>query len=136
MDSRVLDFIKNNRISCLTTMLKDGQPHAAAMHFCHSENPLEFYFLTEKGSRKAAKLPSKASLVIGFDEKHMVTLQLEGDIVIVEGDEQQKALETFHAKFNNDVSKLTEEDIFLKFTPTWWRYTELKADPEVTISSD
>lgn len=76
---------------------------------------------------------SKSSLVIGFSEEEWTTLQLEGEVEETFDEERKRATETFHEKFKNDKSKLTEENVFLKFTPSWWRYTELKN--HVVISS-
>ncbi len=138
MDPRVLNFIKRHRISCLTTMLTDRQPHSATLHYCFDEKTKTFYFLTEESSRKMQELSggsSKSSLVIGFSEEEWVTLQLEGEIEETFDDERNKAIETFRKKFDNDVSKLKDENVFLKFTPSWWRYTELKREPPVIISS-
>ncbi len=41
MDQKVLDFLSNNRISVVTTLLKDGTPHASTLNFSHQEEPLK-----------------------------------------------------------------------------------------------
>ena len=40
MDKKILDFIKKSRVSVLATVLVDGSPHVAAMHYSHGDNPL------------------------------------------------------------------------------------------------
>lgn len=120
-------------------MLSGGQPHSATLHYCFDEKSGCFYFLTEESSRKVQELSSglsKSSLVIGFSEEEWTTLQLEGEIGKTFDNEREKAVEVFHQKFRNDKSKLTEDNVFLKFTPSWWRYTELKRDPMLIISSE
>ena len=142
MDPKILNFISRHRISCLTTLLLDKQPHSATVHYCHQDDPLTFYFLTERASRKCQGLLkgqiTKASLVIGFSEEEWVTLQLEGEArALVNQNEDQVARQVFHRKylgFNPD--NLDPEDVFLSFTPTWWRYTELKSNPKLVLSSD
>ncbi|HTK03804.1 MAG TPA: pyridoxamine 5'-phosphate oxidase family protein [Alphaproteobacteria bacterium] len=128
MDKRIVDFIKKNRISVLTTVLPDGTPHSAAMHFAMRDEPFEFVFFTKEVSRKCKhfKIDEKypASLVVGFDEKEMVEFQSEGSIEKVNQTESKLGEETFATKFKG--AKLDSEHIVLEYVPTWWRYTEFK----------
>jgi hypothetical protein len=36
MDEKIIEFIRNNRISVLTTLLPDNIPHSATMHFAYN----------------------------------------------------------------------------------------------------
>lgn len=82
MNPKILAFLTKNRVCSLTTLLKNGSPHAAALHYSHQNNPLELYFSTEKHSRKCEALlngrSSGAAVVIGLSEEEWITLQLDG----------------------------------------------------------
>ena len=130
MDKRALDFLKQHRVCSLTTLLVDGSPHAAALHYSHTDDPTEIYISTENNSRKCQALLSgaavKGAFVIGFDEEEFVTLQINGEVKIVkEKDELAKIQEIHYAK-HPESKKYKDEPgtVFLVFKPTWWRYTE------------
>ncbi len=142
MDQRVIEFLKKNRVSVLSTMLPDGYPHGATLHYSHQENPLEFYFSTENNSRKCQALLDgkavKGSLVIGFSEEEWITLQMDGEVQAILDAEELKTAKSIHypkhpnsQKFENDPAT-----IFLKFTPKWWRYTDYNTDPYTLLASD
>lgn len=140
MDQKVLDFIRNHRVCSLTVLLSDGTPHAAAMHYSHTEEPLIFYFSTDKTYRKSEALLTgqrvKASMVIGFNEEEWLTLQLEGAIHIMQDEDETKRIKTIHYQ-KNPSSKQFESlptTIFLVFTPTWWRFTDFNTEPPSIIS--
>ena len=79
MNQKILDFITNHRVCSLTTILPDGSPHSAAMHYSHSVDPLTFYFSSDNESKKFQGLvknnTGKASMIIGFSEEEWLTLQ-------------------------------------------------------------
>lgn len=142
MEQKVLDFIKNNRVSVLAVLLKDGTPHVSTVHFSHKENPLTFFIFTDKSYRKCGALLNgeigKASLVIGFSEEEMLTLQIDGTIQLVTDDVEFKEIKALH--FNKiTTAKEYENDpgsVFLKFIPTWWRYTDYNTEPQSILSSE
>lgn len=141
LEKQVQVFVTRNNVSVLTTLLQNGQPHSAALHFANSWEPFCFIFLTEKASRKCQNLkpgiPSSASLVIGFNELEMQTLQFEGTVEIVIGEELVEAWETYRQKY--PLAKATIDQslyVLLKFKPNWWRYTDLKTKPWKIITSE
>jgi len=141
MDKNVLDFIEKHRISVLTTLLKDGKPHSATMHYAFSKDPLSFIFLTEKGSRKLSALAesfSPASLVIGFSEEEWVELQVEGEIKVVrDKNELDYVWKVYADKYvGMDKYKNSPDSIMVLFRPSWWRYTEFRPKPPKVISSE
>src|SRR3989304_6372676 len=122
MDKRVLEFLGKNRVSVLTTLLKDGTPHGAALHYSHKADPLELYFSTENTRKKCQTLrngkPGKASVVIGFSEEEWITLQMDGEVTVIQDQEELAKVQSIHypkhpnsEKFKNDPAT-----IFLKFT--------------------
>lgn len=135
MDQKILDFLNNHRVCSLTTLLKDGSPHAAALHYSHKVNPLEFYFSTENTSIKCQALLNvsfkKASVVIGFSEEEWITLQMDGVVKAILDKEELKVVQEIHYKKHPDSAQYKDAPatIFLKFTSNWWRYTDYNSDP-------
>lgn len=124
MDQKALDLLKNNRTCVLSVCLSDGGCHGATMHFSVQENPLVVYIQTENTSIKSKKLPTKASVVVGFSEETMRTLQMDGKIEKISGD-LTEVYKVHYAK--NPTAEQYKNDpgtLFLKFTPTWWRYSD------------
>ncbi len=131
MDRKVVDFLNNERVAVLATMLADGTPHTSAMHFIYHDGAL--YFSTQPTSRKAKDLSgiTKASVTVGFSEKDWITIQLDGTL------EKTEFAEELHvAKYPEDAEHIGEEAFFLKFTPTWWRYTDFKTNPPTFIETN
>ncbi|OGM29896.1 hypothetical protein A2630_03970 [Candidatus Woesebacteria bacterium RIFCSPHIGHO2_01_FULL_44_10] len=141
MDQKVLEFLRKERVCSLTTLLKDGTPHSAAMHFSHLGSPLAFYFSADKAGSKCEDLldgiPKKAAVVVGFSEEEWITLQMEGKIQVVSDPQAVAEIKKIHY-VKNPSSKEFESDpgtIFLEFTPTWWRYTDFNINPPTIVSS-
>ena len=111
------------------------------MHFSHSNEPLEIYIQTENTSRKCQALLSgkdiKASIVIGFSEEEFKTLQMDGNIKIV-NPENLNDIHQIHYYKLPDAKKWKDDPatIFLVFKPTWWRYTEYKPEFKVISSEE
>ena len=128
MDKKVTGFLKGQNVSVLTTLLTDGKPHSAAMHFAMRVDPLEFVFFTKEISRKCKHFKTgktyPGALVVGFDETKMVEFQAEGKIQKVNSAEEILGVKTFASKFKG--ATLDNDHIVLIFKPTWWRYTEYK----------
>jgi len=129
MNQEILDFIKMGRVGVLAVEMPDGSPHAATVHYANTENPLVFYFETDRGYRKAepllAKETTRASLVIGFDEKEMKTLQIDGTARLLQDEEKGIFQETYLGKFPEKVAMSAKHDlVFFTLTPTWWRFTD------------
>ncbi len=129
MDQNILDFIKENRVSAFTTLLKDGSPHSAALHYSHIDDPIKFYISTANNSMKCENLldgkESSASMVIGFSEEDWKTLQMDGNVrVLLEEKEILEAQKIHYAVHpNSEKFKDDPATIFLEFTPTWWRFS-------------
>lgn len=115
MEQKIVDFLKTNRIAVLAT------PHASAMHFTFDEKNFVIYFITAKGSRKLKNL-GEASVVVGFSEQEWISVQLDGRIEIVT--ETKLAKELILSKYPEDAKHMHDDTVFLKFTPTWWRYSD------------
>ncbi len=132
MDKKVLGFLSKQRVCSLTTLLKDGSPHAAALHYSHKDKPLEVYIQTENTSRKCQALLTgksvKSSFVAGFSEKEFKTLQMDGDVKTVRDKKELVKIHKIHYKKHPGAKKWKDDPatIFLVFKPKWYRYTEYK----------
>ncbi len=141
MDKTVQDFLSNDRIAVLGILQDDNSVHSASLHYAHTDEPLVFYFLTERESRKCRPLirgqAPQASLVVGFSEEIFKTFQAEGTVAFVDNNEQGRVWEIYLQKFPDNAKWKDDEDmVLLKFTPTWWRYRDYKAKPLLEISSE
>jgi general stress protein 26 len=129
MNQKILDYLKMQRVCVLAVEMMDGSPHAATVHFAHTENPLAFYFETNKDYRKSEPLfgkeTTRGSLVIGSDESNAQTLQVDGIVRLLKSDEQAIFDSVYLGKFPEKKEKSLNPK-FVRFTliPTWWRFTD------------
>lgn len=133
MNPQILDYVKSQKVGVLAVEMLDGAPHAAAVHFAHSENPFMFFFETGNETRKAQPLFNKektrASFVIGSDEKNMKTLQLDGEARLIRDDEKELFDNIYFGKFPDKKEEGWDTDpetVLFAFIPTWWRFTDWK----------
>lgn len=138
IDRKIAEFLESEHVSVLTLGFQSGVLHSSSMHFAFDSGWSTFYFVAKKGSEKLKVLTEsgscQASLVVGFDEKTMVTIQLRGRCGVVEDKDIEVAGKAFADKFNG--AKPDENHLFISFISNWWRYSELKSNPKVFISSE
>ncbi len=132
MHQEIFDYLKTQRVGVLAVEMLDGSPHAATVHFAHTEDPFVFYFETYRDYRKAEPLygrdVTRASFVVGSDERNMKTLQLDGTVVLLKSEEKAVFDSIYLGKFPEKVKKSEDPKfVFFKFTPTWWRFTDWTA---------
>lgn len=130
--SEVLEYLTTQRIGVLAVEMLDGSPHGATVHFAHSENPLIFYFETNRDYRKSEALfgreTSRATFVVGIDELVPRTLQLDGIVQLMKPEEKDAFDEVYLKKFPEKIQKSQKPDaVFFQFIPTWWRFTDWSA---------
>lgn len=128
MQPKILKYLKTQRVGVLALEMLDGSPHGSTVHFAYAENPLVFYFETNREYRKAEPLfgreSSRATFVIGSDEGVMSTLQLDGVVELLKPEEKEIFDSVYLGKFPKKIEKSKEPSaVFFKFTPTWWRFT-------------
>jgi len=142
MNQKIFNILDKNRVCGLSTILKNGYPHAAAMHFSYAKKPFEIYIQTERTGKKTEALlrgkPGKSSIVVGLSEDDWVTLQLDGQIKVV--DSKKELLKIYKVHYSKNPSAEQYKDlpdtIFLKFIPNWWRYTEFEPKMKVISSEE
>lgn len=129
MNREILDYIKSQRVCVLSVEMMDGSPHAAAVHFAHQDNPLMFFFETNKTYRKSEALfgreETRASVVIGTNEADMKTFQMDGIARLIKGNEADLYEKIYHGKFPEKKDKAHGPNyVKFVFIPTWWRWTD------------
>ena len=130
MPEEVIDFINSQFLSVLSVEMMDGSPHGATVHFAFSNSPLLFLFETHRSYRKCEALfgrpASRASLVIGFNENNRKTLQMDGEVRLMEEDSERIMFNRIYfKKFPKKKEKYQDSSfVFFSFTPLWWRYTD------------
>lgn len=80
---RLLKFLENNHIGVLATANNLGKPHSAAVYIT-SDQDLNMYFVTRKGTQKSRNLQDNnhAAITI-YNAKLQTTLQAEGTAIEV-----------------------------------------------------
>jgi general stress protein 26 len=126
MNQEIIDYISSNNIGVIAVEMLDGSPHGATVHFAHANDPLSFIIMTERSYRKSEAIlkngTTRASFVIGVNENEMRTMQMDGNIKLTD---DQTLLDTYFKKFPKKQSSYEPpDDIFLIFTPKWWRFTD------------
>lgn len=141
MNDQVKDFIRDNKISVMSVLQLDNSLHSAAVHYSCNKNFTEFYIATNRSSRKATPLLNgktvAASMVIGFNESEMITLQMSGELRAIKDTETLQVVQSIHYAMHPFAKKFENnpETIFLVFTPSWWRFSMFKEQPPVFIES-
>lgn len=143
MPQEILEYLKTQNVGVLAVEMPNGSPHAATLHYANTENPIQFYFGTDKTSRKVESLlvkPStRASFVVGSNEGDMRTLQLDGVISLVPAHDNQNFESVYFGKFPQKLANpQPAEQANLVFRPNWWRFTDWtkSADKMTTTSED
>jgi uncharacterized protein YhbP (UPF0306 family) len=129
----ILEYLQTQQVGVLAVEMLDGSPHGATVHYAHTEEPFVFYFETYREYRKAEALvgraESRASFVVGADEKTTKTLQLDGVIRLITPKEKETYDRVYFGKFPKKKEKsIDPKFLFFVFTPTWWRFTDFKAE--------
>lgn len=130
MNPELIDFLKTSQTCVISIEMMDGSPHAATVHFANSENPFMFCFVTDRNYRKSEPLlgreVSRASLVVGVDERNKKTFQADGEARVLKGEEGQLFKETYFGKFpqKHEAVMADHNSLLFVFIPTWWRFTD------------
>ncbi len=135
----ILDFLNTQKVCVLAVEMLDGSPHAATVHFAHSEDPLMFFFETYREYRKAEPIlhnkETRASLVVGTDEATVKTFQLDGIVRQLKPEEIEHYDAIYFGKFPKKKEK-SKDPKFLTFVfiPTWWRFTDFSEGKKILTS--
>ena len=135
----VQNYINQNRVGVLALEMLDGTPHGATLHFAYDKETDIFFFKTSSGYKKSevllGKEKTRASLVIGFDEVEMKTLQMDGEARILKDEEKDLFDKVYFGKFSDKSH--SDSEVLFAFIPKWWRFTDWKTlEGKKIIGSD
>jgi uncharacterized protein YhbP (UPF0306 family) len=126
---KIYEFIKQHQLMVISTVTHDALPQAAVVGFAEKEN-LELIFGTFKTSRKYMNLQKnpRVAIVIGWEGGK--TVQYEGEVVELEGQERSDAMNVFLSKTSSAAKFLSNlEEAIFKVVPKWIRYSNVSEDP-------
>ena len=133
MQEEMKEFINSQRTAVLAVQMVDKTPHGATLHFAFDSDSFSFIFITSPTYRKheplATNTQTPATLVIGFSEEEMKTVQLDGFAELT-NDEHLK--EIYFNTFPEKIGK-HPDDVFFKFVPKEWKYIDWNKPEGKTI---
>jgi hypothetical protein len=135
-----LKLLRDERICVLSLMLSSGMPHNAVVHYSLHQEPLRLLIQTYPTLKTEAidrvGGSTNAAVVVGLSEEEFISLQMHGTIrILLEEAELSDAYAVHYQKFPEAEKHKSASTIFLEFTPTWWRYSDFKVNPETIIAS-
>lgn len=123
-------FLQKEPAATIAVPIDDqGTIHAAALLYWHNENPLRIYFVTSKNTEKCKLLLQRdsvlAACVIGTGRGTEMTLQMRGELAIVDKEKHEEEVDNYYKKRGNHHDDLIDpENVLLQFAPNWARYTD------------
>jgi general stress protein 26 len=133
--ARLFRFLREGRVSVLSTCTSRGEPHASVMHYsCAAESP-GLFFGTDERSAKASdcRENSRASVALGWSEVDWVTVQMRGALRALTSPEEIEAAKAAHYAVHPNARAFDKDPhtLFLRFEPDWVRFSDLAANPPV-----
>jgi len=130
MDTKhlILEVMKKTDIAVISTF-GEVSPESAVVNFAETENFELIFdtFLYSRKSRNIQKNPN-VSFAIGWNDK--ITIQYEGVVRKLEGDEVVTYKELFFRKCPYALRRVNEIDLtYFIVKPRWIRYTDLNQHP-------
>jgi len=127
---KIADLLRYQKMGVVSTVSSEGFPESAWVALSETED-LEIIFGTSRLSRKFENLQTnKRIAVVVYNEQQRQTLQYEGEVMELHGDEKTSAQEIHLLK--HPAAKKYSHDIhqsFFKVKPLWIRYTDYHLDP-------
>ncbi|MFA5052461.1 MAG: pyridoxamine 5'-phosphate oxidase family protein [Parcubacteria group bacterium] len=130
-EKRALEFMKTTPPCVIATCAGEGKTEAA-MIYAYPNDEFTFFISTNANSRKIENIRSnpRVSLVFGNPEK-MMTVQLDGNMRILEGEDARKAKEfIITADVTQRLHVAKEPLALLEFKPFWMRFSAFLDVPE------
>ena len=137
MKEEMIAFLQKERFGSVATLLLNGDPHVATVHFAFVPETFEIIIQTNPHSRKYERLAEvgfcRASFTTGFEEIKTIIAQFDG---FVSTNVTQAQKDFYLEKFPEKMGKYKTE-VFIVFTPDWWRYTNwTKPEGKTIFTSD
>ena len=125
----VNNFLKTQLHMVISTTNKNGTPEGALVGFAQVDD-LSLVFGTDSTTRKYQNIQNNPHVALTFGSNEEITVQYEGMAAVLDGQELTKYKEVYFAK--NPASRKyenQENQIYLKITPIWIRYTDYNKEP-------
>jgi uncharacterized protein YhbP (UPF0306 family) len=128
-EPQLADFIRHEQSGVLSIVIDSvGTVHNAAITYWHQENPLKFYYITDRNSEKCKMLLTgnerNAGFVVGTVIDTPFTLQLRGKCKIVDKNKHSDIINGYIKKRGNDHGIKNSEKVLIEFKPDWARFTD------------
>ena len=132
---RLFRFLREGRVSVLSTCNSKGEPHSSVMHCsCAAELP-GLFFSTDDRSAKAqdCRENPRASVALGWSEVDWVTVQMRGGLRALTSPAEIEAAKAAHYAVHPGARQFDSDPhtLFLAFEPDWLRFSDLAATPAI-----
>jgi len=127
----IASFLRAHDHAVQASTADGGGPQAAVIGYAVTDD-LELVFDTLDTTRKCGNLrrDPRIALVVGWDVAEAQTLQLEGVADEPTGDERERLLAVYLARFPDGAVRQTWPGITLfRVRPTWARLSDFRRDP-------
>ena len=140
---RLFRFLREGRVSVLSTCTSKGEPHSSVMHYSCAADLPALYFSADDRSAKAGdcRENTRASVALGWSEVDWVTVQMRGALRALTRPDAVKSAKAAHYAVHPNARQFENDPhtLFLLFEPDWVRFSDLAASPplveEMTLSS-
>jgi general stress protein 26 len=138
MNTTIQNLISNELIAVLSGITTDGNSYSSLLHYSHLNDPLRFYFQAWNSSEKVHSIKEgdnkSASVIIGLDKPKNVTLQMKGNLRIIDDVDELEAVKKNHYLKHSQFEQHKDKDIsIIEFIPSWGRYTDMNTKPDTII---
>ena len=130
--NQILEFVKKQTLAVLSTVTPDSKSQSAVMAIAVTNN-WQILMSTEAETRKVSNLKNNpsSSLIIGGLES--TSIQLDGQTIITSGPEAESVKAQILAIHPDTKDYLTSTSVFLKFIPSWLRYSDFSQSSPVVV---
>ena len=137
---RLLTLLRENRLCVIATVMPDGTPNTTVMHYSMVDNPPRLFSSTDDRSTKVQNTLNngKAAVTVGWSKERPITAQMRGEVREITDPAELASAKATHYAMNPDLQR-SEKDphtVFLVFTPSWIRYSDLSMDPPLIEETD
>jgi uncharacterized protein YhbP (UPF0306 family) len=124
------NFLNTSIVATLAVPVDtDGTLHIATLHYFHQEEPLTFWFVTQRGSEKCKLLTQqdsvKAACTIGTVPGLPYNVQMRGEAKLLELADNPEIMELYYQKRGSKNRNVEGEGaVIVQFTPDWARFND------------
>lgn len=132
---QILEFIKKQTLAILSTATPTGKTESAVMAIATGDS-WEIYMSTENNTRKVPILQAnnQASLIIGG--LGSPSIQIDGHCYVASGSDADLVKNQILMIHPDTKDYLTATSVFLKFVPSWLRYSDFSQNPPTIVEME